>query len=294
MAYENWVIDAVGHFGSGIAVSAGSNMLYRKANPLEDRVRGKKECCLSIEVILDSQPMKNVTPTVPVDGASTTAAPAADDNRGVPIESFQYAQNVMSVREYLASNGNLSSSDNPLRRAWTGVKSVFTGDRINKMGPASTAVFAIGMETIDSITGIQFYAQQVGESPLGAVWRNSYQVPAFIAGLYVGRFATRALQWSSRSSEEKEFDRRIEQLLKQTDIVDIVMNYEPSESVRRQIQREGLKMVTGTLTGAGHKLAEGARSAVAAIGASGEKRRALEAQAKDERQQRFQDIVNGR
>ena len=89
-------------------------------------------------------------------------------------------------------------------------------------------------------------------------------------------------------------DRRIEQLLKQTDIIDIVMNYEPSESVRKQIQREGLKMVTGTLTGAGHKLAQGARSAVTAIGASGEKRRAFEAQAKDERKQRFEDIVNGR
>ena len=102
------------------------------------------------------------------------------------------------------------------------------------------------------------------------------------------------------SGDERKLDKTIQQLLEETSIVDIVVNYEPSEQVKRDLAERGIKVYMSQLTQAGkglykrlQQIAGTAKSAADDVIHFAQKHEENEEQEREERRKRFDELTKG-
>ena len=137
-------------------------------------------------------------------------------------------------------------------KVWNFFPYIIKHEKINNLTWRKKALFAIGFEVIyDSLFGYSHYTQVVGESPIAALSRNIYQIPVFVLGLIAGNKIKKIINWFLTSTEERQMDNTIKQLLQETPVLDIVVNYEMTDTVQQAVEQKGIKVYTSKLTGAG-------------------------------------------
>ncbi|MGA1869946.1 MAG: hypothetical protein ACMUJM_15540 [bacterium] len=225
--------DALGHLGGGIVISLLDYATYRIANQQEARIARKKECIKSIDVLLEAEKQE----------------PDIENTAEVGKDSVQYALNVEAVKEYLNTYG-LIKLELPLLKKIKGFfKALLYNEKINKLTALQKLGVALGAEIIyDSLFGFSYYTHILKQSPIAAISRNLYQIPALFAGLLVGNAIKGILDWISTSKEEKHLTETIKELVKQTPIVDIVVNYQAPENVKEELVMKGIKLYGSKLT----------------------------------------------
>lgn len=288
MVLETMVTDALTHIGFGFTVAVGDYALYRIANPKPKRIEEKTEVLKSIEVILGSQ-------------ESLTANPEA-----IPQDSYQYSANIDVARDYLIRTGVIKR-DLPLAKRWKErARKLIYDERINNLSGPQKWGAAIGIELIgDTLVGLGYYMQVLKVSPGGAFLLNLYQIPCFRLGMWKGNLAKKGFHWLTTSSDEKKLDKTLQQIMKKTPIVDIVLQYKPSERVIEEYQQQGSPVYEARLTQAGKSAYRGMKRIVVNIAATTtsvaqdlmaipEKRREIEEQRQGEAKKQFDDLTKGR
>jgi hypothetical protein len=218
-----------GHYGAGIVLSLADYTAYRLRSKSEDRIAQKKRCLESIETILNAQDMKNVTEETP----AIPSAPKIDR------ESMQYALNVAEVKRYLTME-DMIKEPSIFKRLGNYFRSVPRHELINPLRWTNTLYFAMTAELAENVVAWDYYTKTVGDSPIGGLARNVYQVPAFFVGLQTGKAIRKPIDWMVKPSDEKKADRMIKDLVLDTPIVQIVTEYEPSDNVQHQLDARGM------------------------------------------------------
>jgi hypothetical protein len=235
-----WTSDALSHMGAGVAVSFIDYALNKSINKKEDRIERKKECLESIATILD---------------ANGTTAEVEGQVQKIKPDSVAYAMNVNDVRDYLISTGYLKKESMPVTQKISGFWSELkTKGFIDSTGPKGKMLVTLGGEVLDNLVGGSFYANVMHQSPLGAWCRNVYQIPAFFIGLYVGKVLRSGLDVVAKPSEERKLDKAIKNAMYKTNVVDTVLNYQPTANVAKELESKGVSQYGSMLTGAGKKL----------------------------------------
>ena len=80
---------------------------------------------------------------------------------------------------------------------------------------------------------------------------NIYQIPSFWVGLWLGNGLKKFINLLITSSAEKKLDKAIQELLQRTNIVEIVVNYEPPEQIRSNLLEQGVPIYASQLTRVG-------------------------------------------
>ena len=272
MPIDTMLMDATGHFFGGVGLAVADYMSSRALNPKSKRVEEKKECMESIELLLD-----------------------AETNGDMPKDSKQYVLNIQNVRDYLVGSGMAKMELPWTERTSNFFRSLFVDEKINNLTWRQKLAVAVGAELIyDSLIGFRYYTDVLQESPIAALARNLYQIPVMFAGLVVGKGVTNVVDWFLTSSEERQMDKTIKQLLKETPILDVITNYTPSEQVQQELKGSGVKDKVYELTGAGKDYARKAAAAVGSVLNYRERRQQREAEEDAGRQARFNDLTKGR
>lgn len=288
MVFEGLVIDALTHVGFGFSVATLDYAVYRIANPKPKRIEEKTEVLKSIDVLLGSQESSPENP------------------HPIPQDSYQYSANIDIVKNYLIRTGVIKQ-DLPFAQRWKErTRKLIYDERINNMSAPQKWGAAIGIELLgDTIIGLGYYMQVIKVSPGGAFLLNLYQIPCFRLGMWKGNLAKRGFHWITTSSDEKKLDKTLQQLMKETPIVDIVLQYKPSDKVIEEYQQQGTPVYQARLTQAGKNAYRGMKRIVLDIASTTstvahdlmaipEKRREIEAQRKEAAKHRFDDLTKGR
>jgi hypothetical protein len=166
-------------------------------------------------------------------------------------ESMQYALNVDLVKDYFMSEGIIKKNVPFHLKVKSFFRNLIYEERLNNLSTGAKFLFATLAEFLyDSVFGIRYYTQVRQESPLASLANNIYQIPAFFGGLWFGNIAKKGFDWF-RSTDEKKLDKTINKLVRNTDIVDLVLTYRPPESLKAELEKKGIKDYTTRLTSAG-------------------------------------------
>ncbi len=282
--------DAFAHFALGFALSTGSYVTSWRKSAREYRAERKEAVLSAMDIILSSQPVKDVTPT------DTPTIPLSD--AGVPINSVQYAQNVLLVRDYLKDTNLLKADQGP--RAWfserlRNIPKYFTRNRLNTVGHAARFAPLLPVETLDTLLGQLYYQNVMGISWGPSLALNVYQLPLAWLGATTAKYTVGLADSLTRSKDERKTDKVINELVRGTPIVSIVADYVPPQDVNRQLGLEGAKSAALKITRAGKNIAVGAaKSAVDALAAIPERQTARHDAEKDARRKKLQDIIKDR
>jgi len=305
MSIETMFGDAMQHFGAGMVVAGLDYSTYMLTNSKQDRIEAKRECLKSIEHLLDAQPKDAGTAEV-VDASKqegeakkaevpVTVSPA-------PKDPLQYAQNVALVKDYFVKMGLVKKDISVKQKIKNFWHDLIHTERINNLSYAGKFAFAIGAEILyDTAIGFSHYTQIKGHTPIGAWATNLYQIPFFFGGLVVGNGMKKGVNWFLTPNEEKKLNKALDKAARNTNIVDVVMSYEPPQEVEAQLEKHGMENIPSQLTKAGKKVygkaMEGLTEGVAYIPKKFEaymKAKADAEKAKSEaRQKRFDEITKG-
>ncbi len=316
MAIETVLTDALAHGGSGIALSLLDFVTSKVANPKAARLEQKRECLTSIEVLLDSESaQEEPTPNPSQEGnrsgqdarapRESTPDPslrqahdtAQEGNYVVSKDSVEYAQHVTAIRDYLRSSGLVKLQLPFVRRIKNGARNLIFHEKINGLSNLQKLGVAIGVEVLyDSVFGFHYYTNVLKKSPVAAIVLNLYQIPAFWVGLWLGNGIKKFIDIMITPRDEKKLDKAIRQLINDTKIVEIIVNYTPPEVVQSNLAEKGIEMYTSQLTRAGQsafkhlkQLAETARETAGDMLSSSQKHE----EEKEERRKRFDELTKG-
>ncbi len=287
MAIETILTDALAHGGSGIVLSLLDFVTSKVANPKAARLEQKKKCLTSIEVLLDSESAQE----------EPTPNPSQEGNYVVSKDSVEYAQHVTAIRDYLRSSGLVKLQLPFVRRIKNGARNLIFHEKINGLSNLQKLGVAIGVEVLyDSVFGFHYYTNVLKKSPVAAIVLNLYQIPAFWVGLWLGNGIKKFIDIMITPRDEKKLDKAIRQLINDTKIVEIIVNYTPPEVVQSSLAEKGIEMYTSQLTRAGQsafkhlkQLAETARETAGDMLSSSQKHE----EEKEERRKRFDELTKG-
>lgn len=280
------------HYAAGLTVSMLDYTTYKLRNGKEKRIKEKRECLESIERLLDSE-------TGTSTGSDNTSENVIEKN------SKQYATNVESVKDYLRKEGKVKFELPLIQKIKDGYRHMVNNEWLNNMSNKERLGWSIGLEFIDTAVGFGYYMFVQGESPWAGFAYNAWQIPSFFGGLWTGAVIRKPIDWIMTSKEEREMIKTIDQALKETPILDIVMNYNPSEQVRGELKEEGINMYGAKLTGAGKNVytsfqkytgtvVDYAKEAKDAVTGFNERRKEREEAENQKRLDRFDEITRNK
>ncbi|KYK25536.1 hypothetical protein AYK26_05885 [Euryarchaeota archaeon SM23-78] len=307
----NILYDGLLHFGAGVALSWADYATCRAINRKTDRVEQKKECLESIELLLDSNAAQaQPAEVVEIEGKPVgneekqekkTLEENVSENTGRPSmnkDSMQYALNVEQVKDYFIREGFVKKDLPFFQKAKNFFRNLVYEERLNNLSTRAKLIFAAGTEFLyDSLIGIKYYTQIRQQSPLASIANNIYQIPAFFAGLVFGNWTKKGFDYF-RSREEKKLDKTIKKLVTSTDIVDLVLTYQPPEEIKPALEKHGFKDYASKLTTSGKRLYEkmgkNVKELTYNITHIRERREQKEAERKKALQDRFDNITKDR
>ena len=289
MSLETILTDALAHAGAGVALAFADYLSSQLTNPKAARLQRKQACLQSIEILLDSE---------------TDAAPTAAtvERRVVPKESVEYAEHVARVQSYLRSSGLVKLQAPLMQRIKDGVLGVVRDEKINNLSNMQKlGVAAVAEIAYEFAFGFYHATQVLKQSPAAAVAANLYQIPAFWIGLWLGSGLKKFVNLMFTPQEEKQCDRLIRQLLDETPIVQLIVAYQPPESLKSGLAERGLSVSAAQLTRVGQgafkhlkQIADTAKGAADDVLHFQEKQAEKERQAQEDRRKRFDDLTKGR
>ncbi|MCB9359642.1 hypothetical protein H6503_06955 [Candidatus Woesearchaeota archaeon] len=297
MSIEMIIGDMIQHGLAGMAFPVLDYVSTRATNPRDKRMEKKTEVLQSISRLLDAEKESQAVPpeSLAETDESLNASPL------IPKGSLQYAENVQVVREFLLENGKIKM-DLPLgQKIKYGFMNLVYHEKINNLGARGKGVLAVALEVADSFVGLEHYSEKFGASPVGAWYTNLWQVGALWGGLMLGKPVTRLIDWTTTSRDEKKLNRAISESLKGTPILDIIVNYDPPQSVADEMDKKGMTIYTSKLTEAGQSLykrvtnyagriSDGAKGAVNAISEIGERREESRRKKHEETERYWQNL----
>lgn len=294
MALETLFTDAMAHTASGIALSLLDFTTSKVANPKTVRLEHKKRCLVSIERLLDTENPQQQIVTEEDESSSVELQILSKD-------SIEYAEHIAIVRNYLQSSGLVKLQLPFVQRMKNGVKNLIFYEKINNLSNLQKLGVAIGVEVLyDTLFGFYYYTSILKQSPVAAIAVNLYQIPAFWLGLWLGNGIKKFIDVIITPGEEKKVDRTIQQLLQETNIVKIIVSYQPPESIQRSLAEKGLEIYTSQLTRVGQgafqhfrQLAETAKDAADDVLKYPQKQTEKREKEREQRRKRFDDLTKG-
>ncbi len=295
MAFETLLTDGMAHITSGIALSLLDFVTSKAANPKAARLERKQDCLASIEILLDSEaPEQSVRDEEGGDSSVEVHTIAKD--------SVQYAEHIATVQEYLRYSGLVRLQLPLMQRIKDGVRNLLFHEKMNDLSNLQKLGVAVGIEVLyDTLFGFYYYTSILKQSPVAAIAVNLYQIPAFWLGLWLGNGLKKCINLMITPGEEKQLDRMIQQLLQETKIVEIIVEYQPPEGVKDVLTEKGMEVYASQLTQIGQKafshlkrLAESAKDAADDVLSYPQKQAEKQEQAQGERRKRFDELTKGR
>ena len=293
MALEFFVSDALAHTGAGIALSLLDFISAKLANPKAARLERKQQCLAAIEVLLDTEtPPK----TERISGEEEAKEAPKKEIFTIAKDSVEYAEYVKQVRDYLRSSGLVKLKVPLFQRVKDGLRSLLLHEKINGLSKLQKLWVALSFEVLyAALAG--FFSQNF----VAAVASGLYRIPAFWLGLWLGGGLKSFLNLIVTPKEEKKLDRTIEALLQETNIAEIIVQYQAPEQVQRSLSEKGLEIYGSQLTRAGQsafsqikKIAESAKDAADDVLNYPRKQEEKHAQDQEERRKRFDELTKGR
>jgi hypothetical protein len=311
MAIETILTDGIAHAGVGMALSFLDFLTYKLTNPGGKRLEHKQACLQSIEALLDTEQPQQQSQAVDASEAPDTsgakaapetppAAPPAEASTTVVLEkdSTRYAEHVTVVRDYLRTSGLVKLQLPVFDRLKDGLKNLIVHEKINTLTNAQKLGVAFGFEVLYDIL-FDF------RSGMAGIAASLYQIPAFFVGMWLGNWIKKIINFFLTPGDEKKLDTTIQQLIKDTAIVDIIVKYAPSEQVKKDLAARGVQMYMSQLTQAGKslyqrlqqfagnakQLAESAKSAADDVIHFAKKQEEKEQQEREARQKRFDELT---
>jgi len=308
MSVETMLGDAFQHFGAGMVVAGLDYATYMLTNSRQDRIELKRDCLKSIEYMLDAQ-AQNTEKTGVTDAANNKPAEGDAENAEAPVaaspapkDTMQYAQNAALAMDYFTKMGLVKKDTSFVQKVKNFWYDLLHTERINNLSYAGKFAFAIGAEILyDTAIGFAHYTQVKGHTPIGAWATNLYQIPFFFGGMVAGNGMKKGVNWFLTSKEEKKLNKAIDKATRNTNIVDIVMNYEPPQEVKQQLEKMGVKALPSQLTKQGKKIygkaIEGLKDGLAYIPKKFDTYKKAKEEAhkaeKEARKKRFEELTKG-
>lgn len=279
MTFDKLVADGIVHMGAGVILALADFITSNVSTSQKNRIEQKTECLRSVELLLDAE-----APGSEADG----------EREILSKDSVEYAAHVGKVRDYLAASGLMKMRLPFATKIKEGVRHFVYHEKINTMHNLNKFLTGVGIEIAYDVL-IEFPYK--GISGIAA---TLYQAPLFFAGLWLGN-AGCGLVRAMSSGEERTLDKTIRRLVEETNIVDIVLNYAPSEDVKEEMHSAGQELIGVQLSLAGKKLRKGmqqiadtAKQAAEQVTTYQERKREEEEKEKEDRKKRFDDLTKGR
>ncbi|MFH0924996.1 MAG: hypothetical protein V1872_05080 [bacterium] len=242
MGLENVASDVAAHLGAGLFVAAVDYFTSTRTRSKNERIEERKRCLGSIDYILDLNTM------------SLNSEQNGVRRLTIEGDSVEYAQHIETARDYLLRSGKLKIELPLFEKIKYFLKGLIHEEKINNLEWRQKAMFALVIEVFyDSFIGIGYYMHVLKMSPIGELSRNIWQIPAFYIGLEVGNFIKKPIDWLIKTKDERTLEKTIDKLAKETDIVRFILEYQPSEDIRKKLKERGVKFYTSSLTRAGIK-----------------------------------------
>lgn len=276
MQIEVIFADSIAHAGAGMVASLLDFLSTAVTNPKAKRCQYKQTCLQAIEMILDAEQPQTASPEFAKD-------------------SIAYAEQVTAVRDYLRTSGVVKLNIPLLQRLKEGVAHLVTHEKLNTLSNPQKFGVAVTAELIYDIL-FDFRANAAA-----GVAASLYQIPAFFVGLWLGNLLKKFINLLLTSADERKLDHTIAQLLKETQIVNLVVNYTPSEQVQQALAERGIRPYLSQLTRAGKSAYQRLQQATATATSAAdnvinfsEKREEKAQQERDDRKKRFDELTKGR
>ena len=276
VSLEQITTDAMVHFGAGVFVSTADYLTVRWHGDNETQLEENNRCVDSMVRVLEAN----------------DEIPVPEDEEPISKDSLQYHQNMLAIQDYLETH-NINRERQPAyKRLASWFKSIGRKEKINHLPKGKQLwLFALGAEMTDTLVGMGgYYLQVMEESPLGSFWNNIYEVPSFWAGLVTGR-AVRHVGQALRPRELKKSEKNINNLLRETPILDYVVAYTPPPAVKDAMRDDGRDVKEYRLTAAGKSLFK--KVSGAAENVTGYFSRENDESERQKRIDRFREITRG-
>ncbi len=307
MALETLLTDGLVHVGAGIGLAMLDFLTYRVGNPKDERLKRKTKCLAAIEVLLDTEnslapsPQPSFDATIKEEQEEPTPTPSQEGNdeevHVASKDSVEYAGHVTAVCDYLRSSGIVKLELPLLERIKDGFRNLIFHEKINGFTNLQKLGVAIGVEVVFDIA-VGLYRSAV---PITALAKSLYQIPTLWIGLWLGNGIKKFLDIMTTSAEERKFDKAIQQLLQDTNIVEIIVKYTPPEGVQKNLFEQGINLSTTQLTQFGKgafthlkQLAETAKETAEDVLNYSQKKEEQQEQEREERKKRFDELTKGR
>jgi len=257
------------HFGAGVAVAGADYATYLVTNKRSKRIDDKKEVLKSIDFILKANPkpaeaIVEEKPEEKVKGTATAEKSLEDNVKEATVlpkaeadltDSSQYAINIEVVKSYFTKTGTIKQDLSLFKKVKNFFHDLIYTERINNLSNVGKLGFALGAEILyDTAFGFAHYTQVKGQTPIGSWANNIYQVPAFCGGLIAGNALKKGFNYMVVTGEERKLEKGIAQFVRESEIVDLVLQYEPSEHVNQVLEDQGIESHSSKLTRAGEKM----------------------------------------
>ena len=292
-ALEFMIGNSALHFGGGFAFSVMDYVKFTLGQNKDERTEQKKGIVRSMDTIL-TRFNGEIPPAVVVDDKNSNQTLP----QGKPLtQDYQFAENVAFVKQYLLEHGLLKKDVSNGRRVLYHIKNFFKEETINSSSSKARWGWAAGVEVFyDSLLGFGHYSNIVGQSPVAAFSYNIWQIPAFWLGLTTGKYATKGFHnLFARTSEERAVDKAIQGSLRNTKILDIVANYEPSEQLKKELKEGGVAQYRTAFTNAGKSIIKVAgsvySSTIGAISDRQQQKKIADKKIADERKNKFYEMI---
>lgn len=297
MAIDAVLSESIAHAGVGLGLALVDFLTSKFSNPTETRIARKTRYLQAIEAVLDAEaPLGEASK--PEDEASTSTM---SQQAGLSKVSAEYVEKVSVVRDYLRTSGLVKLQAPLFQRIKDGVRHLLVHEKINTLSPLPKLGVAAVLEIFYDVF---FEFQMRGAAGIAA---SLYQIPAFFGGMWAGTWLNKFLNLFLSSADERKIEKTLNKLIQNTAIVDIVVKYEPPETVKAELSSRGIDVYVSQLTLAGkgaykhlQHLAETAKDAAgAAQKAAGDavhfsqKQQEKEAQEREERRKRFDELTKG-
>jgi len=199
--------------------------------------------------------------------------------------SVQYRANIAEVLDYLKRTGLIELNSSFLENIQDDFKSFLFNEKINGMTDIQKLELSSGIEILyDILFELRYYA-------IEGLTRDLYQVPLFFIGLRLGNVIKKIADLLINPSEESELDDTIRNLIEETAITDIVVNYEMSnlETDESELILTGKDLYQHTKLAA-----EAAKKAAKRAVRYKKLQKEKEKRKRESRRKRFKDTIKGR
>jgi hypothetical protein len=170
-------------------------------------------------------------------------------------DAERYHNAIMLIRRYLDDRKLIRFDLQLLQRAKQYLSDIPAREVINRLSLTGLLVLAFGLEFIyDFLFGFHLAAEQ-GVGLISATIANLYQAPVLFAGLWSGRKLITMVKWILLESQMREVERVIGDCIKNTALMDLVVSYEPDQSLLREGLAE-VEKIRVMLTRAGRRVSK--------------------------------------